>query len=710
MNLIFFLFSFFNLYFLKAIVINILSQLSLFELAGEFSVLTNGQLLIAKSQPSHAHLRFACTANVLGKPESSAAAQLNVLEPKVKMAPKLAFTATGSSSSSSSSAAASSPTSSSSVSLSSVVSSSSSQSSSTHSLLNSGSTLTAHSGAVDCSPPVAHSMCSASTRDLSSDCNQTYTNPPEATFQHAILVCYVQANPAPVVSWHRKRIDWSNGGELLTAVLPIASTSIGVSSVDSRFQLLAGQHLRIDRVRSSDAGVYVGIARNALGETRCTWQLHVHCAAHTHLHSHDTFPEEANVDSWPASEDSRTRSFDFRPNRLSISSSVVESAVRTLQTTPNQPVRLNCTTFGQPSWRVQLLRNGQPIPSYSPTSSDHAGSSSSASSSSSGHRRFDSNEDNRPARTAVTVSIAPPVDAMYQCLTYTYLSGMLSVSIDTLRLQSRRWPPRFVSVFGQSQPNQPDQPISSSSAGQLAFSVMSGDSLSLSCTASGSPLPTIVWTLDRRPLTSHSLTASSHSSMAVARMQSPSASLSSASVAHQFGNRLRFGDYVSRNGLQVSSYVNVSHLRPEDSGLYGCVAASEDLDSAPIRHERMIQVRGSLGIKPMANVSVLQDADLELYCPVYGGSIGSPPDSGSASEGAAALGAKVSWFKHDGSTQNAAVELPGGSRYSSHTNGSLLIRQVNRKQDQGYYSCSLDNLNVGSVRSFVYLNVIGECN
>ena len=61
-----------------------------------------------------------------------------------------------------------------------------------------------------------------------------------------------------------------------------------------------------------------------------------------------------------------------------------------------------------------------------------------------------------------------------------------------------------------------------------------GTALSIKCSATGVPLPQIVWTLDGAPLADH--------------------------------GRIRVGDYVSSDGV-VNSFVNITILRTEDGGM-----------------------------------------------------------------------------------------------------------------------------------------------
>ena len=64
--------------------------------------------------------------------------------------------------------------------------------------------------------------------------------------------------------------------------------------------------------------------------------------------------------------------------------------------------------------------------------------------------------------------------------------------------------------------------------------VESGTSVSLKCSATGLPLPQLMWTLDGQPIGEHS--------------------------------RLRVGDFVSSDGV-VNSFVNISYARTNDGGV-----------------------------------------------------------------------------------------------------------------------------------------------
>lgn len=109
-----------------------------------------------------------------------------------------------------------------------------------------------------------------------------------------------------------------------------------------------------------------------------------------------------------------------------------------------------------------------------------------------------------------------------------------------------------------------------------------GSFLSLKCTATGTPLPQITWTLDGFPVTE--------------------------------GLRTRVGDFVTSDGF-VNSFVNITRIQTEDGGTYECLASN---DIANVGHSSRINIYGPPFVKPMRNISVLAGHMLVLKCPVSG--------------------------------------------------------------------------------------------
>ncbi|GFU05814.1 down syndrome cell adhesion molecule-like protein Dscam2 [Nephila pilipes] len=155
-----------------------------------------------------------------------------------------------------------------------------------------------------------------------------------------------------------------------------------------------------------------------------------------------------------------------------------------------------------------------------------------------------------------------------------------------------------------------------------------GPSISFQCAASGTPLPQVTWSLDGYPVPDN--------------------------------DRVRVGDYVSRNG-DVISHVNISSVRIEDGGLYSCVARN---DVGEIRHSGRLNVYGPPMIRPMPDLSVVAGESTSIQCRVAG----YPID-------------EIMWEK-DGR------RLPTNRRQQVFPNGTLLIEQVQRHEDEGVYVCS----------------------
>ncbi|CAG2162952.1 unnamed protein product, partial [Oppiella nova] len=211
---------------------------------------------------------------------------------------------------------------------------------------------------------------------------------------------------------------------------------------------------------------------------------------------------------------------------------------------------------------------------------------------------------------------------MYQCFASNDFESVQAYA----ELQLGDDPPEFREVF----PQQTLDP---------------GPSLSLKCIAGGTPLPQITWQLDDSPIP-ESL-------------------------------RVRFGDYVTKDGL-VISYVNISEVRVEDGGGYACKA---DNGVASIEHFAKINVLGPPVVRPMRNITVVASEPLIVRCPVGG----YPLES-------------ITW-------ERAGHHLPYNHRQKVHDNGTLEVYHIERATDEGLYTCVAKNKKGQTAQSTVYVRV-----
>ncbi|XP_068082151.1 cell adhesion molecule Dscam2 [Anabrus simplex] len=170
---------------------------------------------------------------------------------------------------------------------------------------------------------------------------------------------------------------------------------------------------------------------------------------------------------------------------------------------------------------------------------------------------------------------------------------------------------------------------------QLAYkfieqTMQPGPSVSLKCSASGNPTPQISWTLDGFPLPQN--------------------------------ERLMIGQYVTVFG-DVISHVNISSVKPEDSGEYECVAENR---AGKATHNARLNVYGLPYVRLMPPIAAVAGKELLIKCPVAG----YPIDT-------------VLWEK-DG------IRLPTNIRQRV-TNGTLIVDNVQRESDQGSYTCVARN-------------------
>ena len=177
--------------------------------------------------------------------------------------------------------------------------------------------------------------------------------------------------------------------------------------------------------------------------------------------------------------------------------------------------------------------------------------------------------------------------------------------------------------------------------------------------------------------------------------------------------RIQYGDYVSLNG-DVVSYVNISSVQVADSGLYECRASNKQ---GTVGHREYIHVSGPLSIsrKNFRNQTALAGATVVLVCPVLGYPFDFIRFSKllkndnaviTTSDSISNLLDEVS-MPNFNEEKTRLVPVKSSERYRVFDNGTLIINQVNREIDSGYYRCDTGDSN-NLVSEKMYLDIISK--
>ncbi|XP_017969064.1 Down syndrome cell adhesion molecule-like protein Dscam2 isoform X1 [Drosophila navojoa] len=181
--------------------------------------------------------------------------------------------------------------------------------------------------------------------------------------------------------------------------------------------------------------------------------------------------------------------------------------------------------------------------------------------------------------------------------------------------------------------------------------VRPGPLISLKCSASGSPPPQFAWLLDSQPIMDISL-----------------------------HHRFAIGQFVDVSG-DVISHLNISHVRPDDGGLYRCVATNT---MGSVEHSARLNVYGPPYVRAIGPIKAVAGEDIIVRCPFAG----YPID-------------QIRWEKaHQELTTSAHYTLA-----SVQEGGQLVIRNVEPGRDQGIYTCIVRSRAGEEARRDMQLNV-----
>jgi hypothetical protein len=143
---------------------------------------------------------------------------------------------------------------------------------------------------------------------------------------------------------------------------------------------------------------------------------------------------------------------------------------------------------------------------------------------------------------------------------------------------------------------------------------------------------------------------------------------------------LTIGNFRTPNG-DVHSHLNISQIRTMHGGIYECKAKSK---VGSISHVGRINVFGAPFVRKMDSMKVVAGQSMFVTCPVAGYPISS-----------------IAWEK-DGR------QLPFNDRQTVYPNGTLVILDVQRKEDAAAYTCVARNDEGYSARSDLEVTVMGK--
>ncbi|XP_055385270.1 cell adhesion molecule Dscam2 isoform X2 [Condylostylus longicornis] len=286
----------------------------------------------------------------------------------------------------------------------------------------------------------------------------------------------------------------------------------------------------------------------------------------------------------------------------------------------------NCSTTGTSIDGIEWLHNGKPI-----TTALNSGNSDTSGSASASATSISLERDNirMLSETSLMVQNVGRRDkGVYQCLVNSQkASGQAMAELklgDTV--------PELIYTF-------------------IEQNVRPGPHISLKCSASGSPPPQFSWLLDSQPIIDISMHL-----------------------------RVAIGQFVDTNG-DVISHLNISHVRPDDGGLYKCIASNT---MGNVEHSARLNVYGPPYVRAVGPIKAVAGDDIIIHCPFSGYPI-----------------EKIRWEKgHQELTSNAHYIVS-----SVQQGGYLLVKQVDSTRDAGLYTCIVKNRMGEEARRDIQLTV-----
>ena len=131
----------------------------------------------------------------------------------------------------------------------------------------------------------------------------------------------------------------------------------------------------------------------------------------------------------------------------------------------------------------------------------------------------------------------------------------------------------------------------------------------------------------------------------------------------------------------VVSFLNITQARTKYGGTYECRASSK---VGSVSHVAKLNIHGAPFVRKMHPMKVVAGKSMAVTCPVAG-----YPISG------------IAWEKE-------GRQLPFNDRQTVYPNGTMVISNVQRKEDAASYTCVARNDEGYSARSDLAVTVMGK--
>ncbi|KAG1651109.1 Down syndrome cell adhesion molecule-like protein Dscam2 [Nymphon striatum] len=214
---------------------------------------------------------------------------------------------------------------------------------------------------------------------------------------------------------------------------------------------------------------------------------------------------------------------------------------------------------------------------------------------------------------------------MYQCI----VGNSQSADAAALQLTLGRMTPLLVDKFDE-------------------MTFQPGPTISLSCSAKGTPIPSIKWKLGGEDIVTQ--------------------------------GRISVGEFVDENTGIVVSHVNISSVRVENSGYYRCIAQN---DVGQVSHSAKLNVYGLPQIRKMKDrVAIASQQFFIAHCNFGGYPI------------------ENIWWTKDG------MEIPNNHRQNVFENGSLVMIDLRKDIDEGKYMCTAQNKHGHTAHGIFHLTIL----